>query len=82
VGAAHDQRPSQKKESKNQSSTFPPDLHLSFARACHNPFRNSYALKATNNSTLKLNCAVGDAVLLRSQEADKPSFLCSQDREH
>jgi hypothetical protein len=53
VGAAHDQRPSQKKESKeskNQSSTFPPDLHLSFARACHNPFRNSYTLKATNNS--------------------------------
>lgn len=50
VGAAHDQRPSQKKEkkvSKNQSSTFPPDLHLSFARACHNPFRNSSALKAT-----------------------------------
>lgn len=53
VGAAHDQRPSQNnetKESKNQSSTFPPDLHLSSARACRNPFRNSYALKATNNS--------------------------------
>lgn len=33
-------------------------------------------------TTLKLNCAVGDAVLMRSQEVDKPSFLCSQDREH